>query len=131
MIYYEKNKDNIKLKSRIEHFISYHQGMSELINQKCRPLVEYIYGQPMNLFKDKINWKYGGGKGFKAHQDHQWDDFEPDRFLSMALFANKTTIENGCLEFGTQKKNRTHFSVLNLNFQVLKKKVKIQRNICY
>ena len=87
--------------------------MSDLVNLKLKPLVEYIYGEQMYLFKDKINWKYSGGKGFKAHQDHPaWSDFEPKRFLSVALFANNTTKENGCLEFGTQKKKRKSLSFL-------------------
>ena len=55
----------------------------------------------MLLFKDKLNWKYGNGKGFKPHQDHPaWVDFKPDRYISVAIFANKCTKENGCLEFG-------------------------------
>ena len=30
----------------------------------------------MLLFKDKMNWKYPKGDGFKAHQDHPaWNDF--------------------------------------------------------
>ena len=34
----------------------------------------------MILFKDKINWKMPGGKGFLAHQDYPtWNGY-PDSF---------------------------------------------------
>ena len=40
----------------------------------------------MSLFKDKLNWKHPGGKGFKPHQDHPaWNDFNPDIFYSVAF----------------------------------------------
>ena len=51
-------------------------------------------------FKDKLNWKFGGGNGFNAHQDqYAWSDFPPKQFVSVSMFGNKSTIENGCLEF--------------------------------
>jgi len=63
------------------------------------------------LFKDKINWKLSGGDGFKAHQDHPaWNDFDISRFYSVALFGNKCTIENGCLEI---VKNKNNVGLLN------------------
>lgn len=97
MIYFENNKK----KSRIENFIQYHENLRDLLNKKIKPIVNKTYGKNMILFKDKLNWKYSNGKGFKPHQDHPaWVDFEPDRYISVAIFANKCTEENGCLEFG-------------------------------
>ena len=67
----------------------------------------------MILFKDKLNWKIGGGKGFKPHQDHPaWTDFPPDKFINVALFANNSTIENGCLEFGINEKTKQKYTEL-------------------
>ena len=104
MIYFENNKK----KSRIENFIQYHENLRDLLNKKIKPLVNETYGGNMLLFKDKLNWKYGKGKGFKPHQDHPaWNDFEPDRYISVALFANECTEENGCLEFGISENKFT------------------------
>jgi len=98
MIYYEQNTSGEKKKARIEHFINYHDNLNTLLRNKLMPVVDYIYGEEVNLFKDKMNWKYGEGKGFKPHQDHPaWTDFAPKKYVSMALFANNTTVDNGCL----------------------------------
>ena len=60
----------------------------------------------MVLFKDKINWKLPNSNGFKAHQDHPaWNDFNISRFYSVALFANKSTLQNGCLQVVPNKNN--------------------------
>lgn len=100
MIYYEQNTSGEKRKARIEHFINYHDNLNTLLRNKLMPVVDYIYGEEVNLFKDKMNWKYGKGKGFKPHQDHPaWTDFAPKKYVSMALFANNTTVDNGCLQF--------------------------------
>ena len=53
----------------------------------------------MNLFKDKINWKLPNTSGFKPHQDYlAFADFGPTFFITVALFGNNNTVENGCLE---------------------------------
>ena len=99
MLFFEKKCD-IKYKSRIENFINYHEGLNKFLKNKIENIVEEIYNGKLNLLKDKLNWKFGGGKGFKAHQDQPaWTDFEPERYVTVALFANNTTKENGCLEF--------------------------------
>ena len=105
MIYFEKDKE--KKKARIENIVNYHPELKELVDNNITPTLEQIYKKPMNLFKDKMNWKKGFGKGFKAHQDQPaWSDFPPKRFVSVAMFGNKTTKENGCLEFSPgQHKN--------------------------
>ena len=112
MIYFENNKK----KSRIENFIQYHENLRDLLNKKIKPLVNETYGGNMLLFKDKLNWKYGKGKGFKPHQDHPaWNDFEPDRYISVALFGNECTEENGCLEFGISGNKFTSMCEYNKN----------------
>ena len=92
MLYYEKNRDknNNKKKARMEHFINYHSEINQVLDS-LKETIEFIYGEKLNLFKDKINWKYGGGEGFKAHQDQPaWTDFAPSRYVTLALFANNT-----------------------------------------
>lgn len=101
MIYHEKTQRG-KQKARIENIVNYHPELGNLIHHKITPTLEQIYQKPMNLFKDKMNWKKAFGKGFQAHQDQPaWADFPPSRFVSVALFGNRTTQRNGCLEFAT------------------------------
>lgn len=96
MIYHEKDKK----KARIENIVDYHPDLKDLVTNNITPALQDIYQKPMNLFKDKMNWKKAFGRGFQAHQDQPaWADFPPSRFISVALFGNKTTKENGCLEF--------------------------------
>lgn len=100
MIYFEDNK----VKTRIENILDYHPSLKSFLQNKITPTLEHIYKDKMNIFKDKMNWKRGHGKGFRAHQDQPaWSDFPPQRFVSVALFANDTTPENGCLEFVKNK----------------------------
>lgn len=109
MIYFEKNETE-KKRCRIENFIAYHSELKDFLYSKVFPLVDTICDEKMNLFKEKLNWKNGGGKGFKAHQDHPaWNDFEPDKYVTLALFANNCTKENGCLQFGLENSKITDF----------------------
>lgn len=98
MTYFEE-KDGIKKKSRIENFVNYNSNIKNFLEKKITVFLEKIIGEKMILFKDKINWKLSNGKGFKAHQDHPaWNDFNISKFYSVALFGNKSTKENGCLQ---------------------------------
>lgn len=103
MTYFEE-KDGIKKKSRIENFVNYNSNIKNFLEKKITVFLEKIIGEKMILFKDKINWKLPGGEGFKAHQDHPaWNDFNISRFYSVALFGNKSTKENGCLQIVNNK----------------------------
>ena len=103
MIYFESNHK----KSRIENILNYHEKLNEFVESKIYPLVKDIYGKEMTIFKDKLNWKMGHSKGFMPHQDQPaWSEFPADRYISVALFANESTVDNGCLEFvSKQHKN--------------------------
>lgn len=110
MIYFEKNRN----KSRIEHFVYYHPTLHDLLASRVYPIVDTIFERKTFLFKDKLNWKHGGGDGFSAHQDHPaWGDFEPDIYISAALFANNSTQKNGCLQFGRGKEKMTSLCSYN------------------
>jgi len=98
MIYYE-DSSNVKNKARVENFLEYHKDMNQFVRDKLTPTVNDIYNEDMVLFKEKINWKLANGKGFKAHQDQPaWTDFPPNKYVTVVLFANNSTVENGCLE---------------------------------
>ena len=105
MIYFEEI-DNVKVKSRIENFYNFDNEIKDFVDSKILPFLEKICENKMLLFKDKMNWKYPKGDGFKAHQDHPaWNDFNISRFYSVALFADNATVENGCLEIVKGKNN--------------------------
>ncbi len=96
MIYFEKNRN----KSRIENFINYQNNIKKLLENTLTPLINNITNNTNTLFKDKMNWKNPGGKGFKSHQDQPaWSDFLPEKYVSLALFGNNSTVDNGCLQF--------------------------------
>ena len=117
MLYFENNTNtNTKQKSRIENFINYNTNKDKLYYDKIHQLVEYITEDKLHLFKDKMNWKNPKGKGFKAHQDQPaWTDFSPQKYVTIALFGNNSTIENGCLEFGYNNENTKFTSLLDYN----------------
>lgn len=98
MKYYEGFGDNRKL-ARFENFRGLNSDFDKLLAEKFTPCVEKILGKKVKLFKDKMNWKLPGGGGFKAHQDHMaWSDFPPKYYVTLAVFVDNCTMENGCLE---------------------------------
>ena len=98
MKYYEIT-NNIRQLSRIEYFIKYNQNIRDFVQHKVQPFINSLCQEPLVLFKDKVNWKLAGGNGFKAHQDFPaWSDFPPKYFLTVAMFGDRCTLENGCLE---------------------------------
>jgi 2-aminoethylphosphonate dioxygenase len=104
MIYFEDNK----LRSRIENFSNYNAHLKNFMNTRIKLKIEEIIGEKIILFKEKMNWKYPKGKGFLAHQDQPaWSDFPPSIYYTAAIFADDTTVENGCLQFveGFNKKH--------------------------
>lgn len=89
-----------RLLNRLENFYPYHEGFRELfdgpeLNGGCADL----FGEPAVLYKDKINFKYPGGDGFKPHQDQQagWGRYA-DYFITALVSIDEATVENGCLE---------------------------------
>ena len=69
-----------------------------------------FFGEPAVIFKDKINYKCPGGRGYEAHRDGHFWWYNPQgkrmpgwqsyasEFISAALFLDDATRENGCLE---------------------------------
>ena len=72
MRYYERRRSepDTKMLARIENFVPYHQGLASLLlGARMRDLLGELCGEPVVLFKDKINFKMPGGAGFAPHQD--------------------------------------------------------------
>ena len=100
MAYYETNlKNNLRVLTRVEKTIEYHDSISKLANsKKLTACLNDLMGEECILFKDKINYKHPGGTGWAAHQDIQarWDDFA-DYFMNALITIDDNDIDNGCL----------------------------------
>lgn len=101
MMYFETSKqDGSRIISRIEDFVSFHEGFAELITRrKMHQAVSDLFGEKAVLFKDKINFKLPGGDGFKEHQDVQagWDDYA-DLHITAMIAIDETNADNGSVE---------------------------------
>lgn len=101
MMYFETSaKDSSRILSRVENFVPYYEGFSELITRRrMLQAVDDLFGQPSVLFKDKINFKLPGAEGFKEHQDVQagWDDYA-DLHITAMIAIDETNVANGSLE---------------------------------
>ena len=93
--YFERDKTTI---SRIEYFINYNLFLNDLANSdKILKEVNFLMGEKSKIFKDKINFKYPNGQGFKPHQDIAagWGEY-CNKHITFALPFDKTTESNGC-----------------------------------
>lgn len=101
MMYFETSAtDSSRILSRIENFVPYYDGFSELITRRrMLQAVDDLFGEPSVLFKDKINFKLPGADGFKEHQDVQagWDDYA-DLHITAMIAIDATNVANGSLE---------------------------------
>jgi len=102
MVYDEPGliKAGRRVLQRIENFCPYHPEFDGLVRaSRLRAAVEQLFGAPVCLFKDKINFKMPGGTGFESHQDQQagWSRYA-SLFMTALVSIDRATIENGCLE---------------------------------
>jgi len=101
MMYLDKINNKLTL-TRTENFFNFHIGMNTFLKKKkINKLISFFMNSKPVLFKDKINWKHPGAKGFEPHQDAQvWENLYKNirSFLSMTISIDKTTEKNGCLE---------------------------------
>jgi len=112
MMYFEKSllEPGKRLINRIENFYPYHEGFRALFDDdRIRGRAGELLGEPAVLFKEKINFKYPGGDGFKHHQDQAagWWDYAP-LFISALISIDEATPENGCLEVAPGENKHRH-----------------------
>jgi len=103
MRYYERSgaaADAPKMLARIENFVPHHPALAALVTgPRLGDLLAELCGEPVVLFKDKINFKLPGGAGFAPHQDAPaYVDFGVEHHLTVMLPVDAFTRENGCLE---------------------------------
>ena len=83
---------------RIENFYPYHVGIRAILDGPIKQAVSELFDEPCVLFKDKLNLKPPGGKGFKAHQDQRTYMDYSRHMIAAAIAIDGTSRENGCLE---------------------------------
>jgi len=102
MVYHESSliEAGTRVIQRIENFCPYHPGFDKLVRAgRLCAAVEQLFGAPVLLFKEKINFKMPGGAGFEPHQDQQagWSRYT-SVFVTALVTIDRATIDNGCLE---------------------------------
>lgn len=102
MRYYERRAGDpaTKMLARIENFVPYHAQLAEMVaGPRIQALLAECLGEPVVLFKDKINFKLPGGAGFAPHQDAPaYEDFGVEHHLTLMAPVDAFTRDNGCLE---------------------------------
>ena len=105
----EKTDSQDRVLCRIENFVPHHKGLSalsETIGRVVGQIFHHAYAesaddpvQPACLFKEKINFKRPGGKGYAPH----YDGPSPavfglaTEFITAQLAIDEQTPENGCI----------------------------------
>ena len=72
MSYYEDSvaEPSRRVLSRIENFIGFHAGLGQFVEgPDMLGRATDLFGEPAVLFKEMVNFKVPGGRGFEAHQD--------------------------------------------------------------
>ena len=113
--YFEKIKKKPKLR-RIEKISEQLNDVKKLVNsKKIFSLLKKLTKKNNVLFKDKLNFKYPGGKGYVPHIDGHfyWRDknnkikrgwsIYSNSFTNVVIPLEKTDIENGCLYLSSKK----------------------------
>jgi len=102
MRYYERAAGDVAAKqlARVENFVPYHQGIATLLSsQRVLDTLGECCGEPVLLFKDKINFKLPRGAGFAPHQDAPaYVDFGVEHHVTLMMPVDPFTRDNGCLE---------------------------------
>lgn len=100
MKYFETNQRAERQLCRVENFIDYHPQMDEVARgERTTQLVSDLMGEPAVIFKEKINYKFPNGGGFKPHQDAPaFISFNQKFHITMMVAIDGCTLENGCLQ---------------------------------
>lgn len=84
--------------ARSENFVPRLTGLQRLITEGPLPdATAALLGEPVVLYKEKINYKLPGGAGFEPHQDATAYKFV-DQHITCMIAVDRVTELNGCLE---------------------------------
>ncbi|MDP2434932.1 MAG: phytanoyl-CoA dioxygenase family protein [archaeon] len=119
MQYYERSLiTGARILNRVEKFFDFHAQLRDLFcsspqeagaaasssaerqDHPFEKIVAEAVGEPVVLFKEKINYKLAGGDAFKPHQDAQagWDRYGHTIHFNVLFAIDTATLANGCLE---------------------------------
>lgn len=85
---------------RYEYINGFSTEIKHSLVPKLQKLIKQLTGTDFVLFKDKCNEKNPGGGAFDPHQDViAYDHFNPKYHVTVAIFLDDATLENGCLYF--------------------------------
>lgn len=120
--YYEKSiiDADEEVLIRVEQFLDDDQSRKLLLSKKLMASVENLVGEPVCLFKEKINYKLPGSRSDDVHQDHQagWGEYA-NTFVTVVIAIDKNTEENACLRFPDIENYIHRREVLGNMFSVL------------
>ena len=98
MHHHEETASGPKL-ARTENFIPFHDGLRSLLTAgTLNETLADLFGEPVVVYKEKINYKFPGGGGYAAHQDAPAYEFVKDH-ITCSIPVDRATVENGCLFF--------------------------------
>ena len=131
--YYEKIGARVRLR-RVERISDFSVEAKKVIySSKILKLIYKIKKKKFDIFKDKLNFKYPGGKGYLPHIDGHflWRDKNDkmqdgwkkyaDDFVNLVIPLEKTDKKNGCLYLA----NKKYIKYLGNSFNEVSKKLSI------
>lgn len=85
---------------RVENYTPFHAGFRRVAEERLAPVIEQLLGEPAVLYKEKINLKMPGGKGYAPHYDGPSAASLglATTFITAQVAIDTQTTENGCLE---------------------------------
>ena len=99
--YYTRSVKNRKLiLNRIENLYLNNNEVRKILSVKVSYFLKRLFKENFLLFKDKVNFKNPGAKGFTPHQDLTiWKDmYGIKEFVTIAISLDKSDRSNGCLQ---------------------------------
>ena len=98
--YYELLENQERVLSRIENFVAYHPGLKEWVSDLALlSVLSECMGESVLFFKEKLNLKPSGARGYTPHQDAPaFFDIDYDA-ISLFIPVDSATLDNGCLYF--------------------------------
>jgi phosphonate degradation associated HDIG domain protein len=97
-LHHHESTDRGVALARSERFADTHEGLGAFVRGAAADIVSSVEGEPVLLFKEKVNHKRPGGAGFAPHQDARAYRFA-DYHVSLMVPLDRATPESGCLWF--------------------------------
>ncbi len=104
-LHHREQTDHGPVLARSERFADSHEGLGAFVRGEAARIVGSVLGEPVVLFKEKVNYKQPGGAGFAPHQDARAYRFV-DHHVSLMVPLDPATQQAGCLWFATDAERR-------------------------